>query len=151
MGEWTTSFQSTPPRGRRLAFCNSSSVILAFQSTPPRGRRPCSTVQLSKHQNFNPLRREGGDGALYKKVKEDLEFQSTPPRGRRLHHHIILNNINDDFNPLRREGGDIQYYFRAYVYAGISIHSAARAETKDTPAQTVKIWISIHSAARAET
>ena len=33
------SFQSTPPRGRRLAAFFRSDGLAQFQSTPPRGRR----------------------------------------------------------------------------------------------------------------
>ena len=36
-----------------------------------------------------------------------------------------------DFNPLRREGGDISSSSRCAVTFMISIHSAARAETRD--------------------
>ena len=56
-------------------------------------------------QDFNPLRREGGD----------LAFMI-----------FLLKYL--DFNPLRREGGDI--LIRVSIHAdSISIHSAARAET----------------------
>ena len=55
-----------------------------FQSTPPRGRRHGRTWHPAvSRQNFNPLRREGGDGTQA---------------------GIILVSAN--FNPLRREGGD---------------------------------------------
>ena len=82
-------------------------VRMSFQSTPPRGRRPSrpwfaqTTLRISihsaaraetfppplyyvPHTDFNPLRREGGDG------NQD---------GNRCLHR--------DFNPLRREGGDM--------------------------------------------
>ena len=57
-------------------------------------------------ENFNPLRREGGD---------------TVPVGH--------PGYQTDFNPLRREGGDedtVQEINRQVI----SIHSAARAETQ---------------------
>ena len=162
-----TQFQSTPPRGRRLKTTNilqsmqrisihsaaraetptSNGLTIIggkFQSTPPRGRRrrpslvEGGAVHISIHSaaraetcfsqlrgfctdDFNPLRREGGDnvaGSLAAKVKE---FQSTPPRGRRLRLHV-------------------QYTKRL----GISIHSAARAETSEI-SMTLTSMISFQS------
>ena len=55
-------FQSTPPRGVRLAAFASLNVRSLFQSTPPRGVRPFAL-----------------DNIVY-----FVEFQSTPPRGVRL-------------------------------------------------------------------
>ena len=78
-------FQSTPPRGRRQ-YDSIRHIIeqTQFQSTPPRGRRHGRTWHPAvSRQNFNPLRREGGDGTQA---------------------GIILVSAN--FNPLRREGGD---------------------------------------------
>ena len=56
-------FQSTPPRGRRRAMVRGLAGQRRFQSTPPRGRR--RLTQSHRYHNiadFNPLRREGGDG-----------------------------------------------------------------------------------------
>ena len=122
-----------------------------FQSTPPRGRRQLSVSQVrAAHENFNPLRREGGDfqsaylsrsdgtfqstpprGRRHNNLVHDTfcnEFQSTPPRGRR-HLYIFISPSNQYFNPLRREGGDNKNVI-VLKDATISIHSAARAETQ---------------------
>ena len=55
-------FQSTPPRGRRRNWKDSTTQKYRFQSTPPRGRRQ----------------------QRHRKIIMVLIFQSTPPRGRRL-------------------------------------------------------------------
>ena len=55
-----------------------------FQSTPPRGRRRCfSQLRGFCTDDFNPLRREGGDSDTLTLLRQLPEFQSTPPRGRR--------------------------------------------------------------------
>ena len=56
-------------------------------------------------QDFNPLRREGGDGKGGIDRVVVNQFQSTPPRGRR-RHSGFPTQYSADFNPLRREGGD---------------------------------------------
>ena len=77
-------------------------------------------------------------------------FQSTPPRGRRLSGMIFMT-VKNDFNPLRREGGDGLLQGGIHEPRRISIHSAARAETKFKGQFLNADSISIHSAARAET
>ena len=59
--DWIGSFQSTPPRGRRLLSRHQCHSERMFQSTPPRGRR------LATRSKWHGL----------------MMFQSTPPRGRR--------------------------------------------------------------------
>ena len=58
---YLTTFQSTPPRRRRLPYASKLSETLFFQSTPPRRRRPENAVDEEEARNF----------------------QSTPPRRRR--------------------------------------------------------------------
>ena len=166
-------FQSTPPRGRRLiprvpnrpfslisihSAARAETLLFAwsfsldvFQSTPPRGRRRWIDRAIGFiGQNFNPLRREGGDLLLWQFFSRDYSFQSTPPRGRRRdaggqgekERHISIHSAAraetvsqerryrnaNNFNPLRREGGDIPA-LKPLIILPISIHSAARAET----------------------
>ena len=62
-------------------------------------------IVLWSDDNFNPLRREGGDISSY-----------------------TLVGLTLNFNPLRREGGD-GHGNQILMGGYISIHSAARAET----------------------
>ena len=81
---YLTTFQSTPPRRRRLPYASKLSETLFFQSTPPRRRRPENAVDEEEARNF----------------------QSTPPRRRRL--DFSDNGVPNYgvFNPRLREGGD---------------------------------------------
>ena len=101
-----SSFQSTPPGGRRLWRGQYNSTLTAFQSTPPGGRRQDVGFLLGEMPGFNPRLRGGGDpsatGSIWSTSSfnprlrgggDDLgdlggvvfdQFQSTPPGGRRL-------------------------------------------------------------------
>ena len=54
-------FQSTLPRGERLFSTHQLSQRVTFQSTLPRGERPADTVSQCLVTNFNPRSREGSD------------------------------------------------------------------------------------------
>ncbi len=69
--------------GDRMTFSEQDSTC-SFQSTPPRGRRlafPTHTIQRACC--FNPRPRVGGDVGLCAGLWSGRRFQSTPPRGRR--------------------------------------------------------------------
>ena len=55
----------------------------SFQSTPPRGRRLEAKDKITPVLHFNPRLREGGDTFASLFVPAFSSFQSTPPRGRR--------------------------------------------------------------------
>ena len=121
-------FQSTPPRGRRRSFLGDSATLSIFQSTPPRGRRPSrpwfaqTTLRISihsaaraetfppplyyvPHTDFNPLRREGGDGNQDGNRCLHRDFNPLRREGGDVMQEQI-KVANHNFNPLRREGGD---------------------------------------------
>ena len=77
-------FQSTLPRGERLAYHLLLILFLLFQSTLPRGERRLFLV-------FDLFHRK---------------FQSTLPRGERLCRICHSNNIRKNFNPRSHEGSD---------------------------------------------
>ena len=83
------SFQSTPPRRRRLGRDWDYSVTTIFQSTPPRRRRRLQSTKGSSIQIFQstpPRRRR----LLYAILDYFImNFQSTPPRRRRPQHIVI--------------------------------------------------------------
>ena len=80
----TMGFQSTLPRGERLAYHLLLILFLLFQSTLPRGERRLFLV-------FDLFHRK---------------FQSTLPRGERLCRICHSNNIRKNFNPRSHEGSD---------------------------------------------
>ena len=102
------------------------------------------------HDNFNPLRREGGDPSGSVGISWIMDFNPLRREGGD-HPGYQGKDIRSNFNPLRREGGDTDPITGKMIPA-ISIHSAARAETERFQGYGVaKLGISIHSAARAET
>ena len=97
-------FQSTPPRGGRLAHPCVTITSQSFQSTPPRGGRQTWFKERQSSDCFNPRPRAGGDSrCLFTSVSFSVSihapargatpdpgtssstflFQSTPPRGGR--------------------------------------------------------------------
>ena len=100
----STLFQSTPPRGGRLAGLGQKDQITMFQSTPPRGGRlhdnqePVSIQVVSIHapawgatwgrpsvrqrvRSFNPRPRVGGDTRDNPKRPKTLSFNPRPRVG----------------------------------------------------------------------
>ena len=121
-------FQSTPPRGRRLAIVLIIvGLLFLFQSTPPRGRRPQRNPCQSLRQ-FQSTPPRGRRLQLERRWNNHQLFQSTPPGGRRLvaaSHNgrpllvfqstppgeatcvsLILRSVAFGFNPRLRGGGD---------------------------------------------
>ncbi len=105
----------------------SSSWRAVFQSTPPRGGRLASRLSFAMLISFNPRPRVGGDPAggpgsgrgsvsihapawgatpSSDSTRAEYEFQSTPPRGGRPNTWIKLCS-KYSFNPRPRVGGDI--------------------------------------------
>ena len=119
-------FQSTPPRGKRLAHrprAHRSDVsihapareatragildvpVMWFQSTPPRGKRLGATTRTRLVNCFNPRPRAGSDSLRYDK-----------------------RSTTDGFNPRPRAGSDIQAVKRSFR-KNVSIHAPAREAT----------------------
>ena len=84
-GSW--AFQSTFPRGERLARLGKFGWTALFQSTFPRGER----LQYMASDN------------------EDVPFQSTFPRGERRSLWIVIRLVFDDFNPRSLVGNDQEF------------------------------------------
>ena len=149
-------FQSTPPRGRRLAARYPVPPDSApFQSTPPRGRRPDPgrpagvvrrgfnprlraggdgrrpALSLLDDGGFNPRLRAGGDARAPTHLRESSEsFQSTPPRGRRLAAPADRRRGTVAFQstpPRGRRLGADRRDRRAWT---VSIHASAREATQ---------------------
>ena len=80
--------------------------------------------------NFNPLRREGGD-TLRPWTARSVQRISIHSAARAETMYGDKDAAaKEDFNPLRREGGDGAIPYSFCLSASISIHSAARAETE---------------------
>ena len=100
-------FQSTLPRGERLAYHLLLILFLLFQSTLPRGERRLFLV-------FDLFHRK---------------FQSTLPRGERLCRICHSNNIRKNFNPRSHEGSDL-CQGNCTLVQEISIHAPTRGATR---------------------
>ena len=100
--------------------------------------------------DFNPLRREGGDCHGTHHHGDRREFQSTPPRGRR-HGGVNTQVIRFGISIHSAARAETITASEASTMPDISIHSAARAETSASDYSQKRYEISIHSAARAET
>ena len=126
-GSWR--FQSTPPRGRRLAVTGGTDSEIAIsihasarEATP----EPLGTMSVpSEFQSTPPRgRRRMPERALVCRGK----FQSTPPRGRR------------------------QQFANDKIYSmDISIHASAREATRPGCGHRPVLSISIHASAREAT
>ena len=146
----TQSFQSTPPRRRRLVIDYYSLTEDNFQSTPPRRRRRrCVACFKNTLDFFNPRLREGGDPDTPVSGRILTYFQSTPPRRRRR----LMSDIKEAtqvFNPRLREGGDRPD--RQTVFRGVfSIHASAKEATSGAMTPIYYWRFSIHASAKEAT
>ena len=98
-------FQSTHPRGVRLASLVTSLTSPKFQSTHPRGVRPTTAVMSSGRWYFNPRTHVGCDLIVMYVWPLLRSFQSTHPRGVR-HCSPTLRGIGINFNPRTHVGCD---------------------------------------------
>ncbi len=120
-----------------------------FQSTPPRGRRLAASSSVTLGASFNPRLRAGGDALRQQALHGGVVSihasarEATIPTGCRRHRRRVSNprlRAGGDawlqasidwlasFNPRLRAGGDI---FRgcAYQPPRVSIHASAREAT----------------------
>ena len=103
---WLAKFQSTPPRGGRLAIvAGTATSFVGFNPRPRAGgdlaaKDASLPIMVSIHA---PARGATYGGAA---VIQIIVFQSTPPRGGRPR---CLGNEHDHsgFNPRPRAGGDV--------------------------------------------
>ena len=121
-------FQSTLPRGERLAYHLLLILFLLFQSTLPRGERRLFLV-------FDLFHRK---------------FQSTLPRGERLCRICHSNNIRKNFNPRSHEGSDL-CQGNCTLVQEISIHAPTRGATFIRDCEKAIGKISIHAPTRGAT
>ena len=121
-------FQSTLPRGERLAYHLLLILFLLFQSTLPRGgRRLCLVFDLFQRK-----------------------FQFTLPRGERLCRICHSNNIRKNFNPRSHEGSDL-CQGNCTLVQEISIHAPTRGATFIRDCEKAIGKISIHAPTRGAT
>ncbi len=122
-------FQSTRPRGARLAYLTIHASDVEFQSTRPRGAR--QGIAASGHFSancFNPRARKGRDPLRNVWLGVTAEFQSTRPRGAR---HSSK--------------------FGATCGGGVSIHAPAGGATRSTTIPYFPPDVSIHAPAGGAT
>ena len=123
----TAPFQSTLPRGERLACLTCGVAPSIFQSTLPRGERPFPFVISLSTLNFNPRSREGSDQALL-----CLRFR-------------MPISIHAPARGATCDSSHTQYLIF------ISIHAPARGATRHAAHTFSMRWISIHAPARGAT
>ena len=100
-------FQSTLPRGERRLFLVFDLFHRKFQSTLPRGERLCRICHSNNiRKNFNPRSHEGSDHPGPATVNSVSLFQSTLPRGERPGGDLIMHEKKGNFNPRSHEGSD---------------------------------------------
>ena len=71
------------------------------------GDQPLS-IRLSRHKNFNPRPREGGDYIRIPLVSIVAQFQSTPPARGATVAEAIVRRDSADFNPRPPRGGRLK-------------------------------------------
>ena len=82
LGPVPDCFNPRPRTGGDRRFAREVAQGSTFQSTPPHGRRLPPCMLSKKNEGFNPRPRTGGDRAALQVVARS-KFQSTPPHGRR--------------------------------------------------------------------
>ena len=144
-------FQSTRPRGARLAYNVECVADSAFQSTRPRGARHCGGAPNrvcwgfnprarvgrdayvsffgGRHESFNPRARVGRDRTSSFHAKPSSRFQSTRPRGARHPQRGGAERRRGRFNPRARVGRDGLYVHLFGALGRVSIHAPAWGAT----------------------
>ena len=146
----TPGFQSTLPRGERLAcvLINTGSYI--FQSTLPRGERPPAPETSSVIASFqSTLPRGERPKAIGVDVSKIISIHA-PTRGatsRRFHPSKKRNY----FNPRSHEGSDKAISCKNKRKCKISIHAPTRGATDINLSGIVATEISIHAPTRGAT
>ena len=145
---------SAPLRGGRLNIPSTVQLPRLFQSTPPRGGRLARAFKGIADNGFNPRPRAGGDFVNHYGTDANLAFQSTPPRGGRLtlSEMIVSSSTVSIHAPARgatsRDGGGraLRHTFQSTPPRGgrlvpqyepvmrllVSIHAPARGATRST-------------------
>jgi len=121
-------FQSTPPRGRRLAWAEETLGLSVSIHASAREATYRIWDWWRRGLCFNPRLREGGDRNAFAKHTTLGGFQSTPPRGRRpvfcygaLASHVV--SIHASAREATHCGGEV------YSDDNVSIHASAREAT----------------------
>ena len=121
-------FQSTRPRGARLADMGAKLAGVGFQSTRPRGARHYLDKLLETQQCFNPRAHAGRDAIFTSTKSQPLTFQSTRPRGARPEQtqtHILWLL----FQSTRPRGARRGFLFNRKIFFKVSIHAPTRGAT----------------------
>ena len=122
-------FQSTLPRGERLAKKLIFKAQIMFQSTLPRGER---------------LRPE------YVTFQNQFMFQSTLPRGERLLIQRTSRLSDVRFNPRSHEGSDLVIIFTVFSFLCFNPRSHEGSDTLRR-GKKISIGVSIHAPTRGAT
>ena len=124
----TLGFQSTRPRGARLATLVEASLVNAFQSTRPRGARPAPEPLASLPRCFNPRARVGRDRGQGHGRQVQRRFNPRARVGRDGLRQPCVDRPARCFNPRARVGRDDDT-----IIAGgrqcVSIHAPAWGAT----------------------
>ena len=125
-----------------------------FQSTPPRGGRLAGHARaldgIRRVSIHAPARGATGIERHHAPSCSDRLFQSTPPRGGRRDLASSRRSALTGFNPRPRAGGDSPLTSHAR-YRRVSIHAPARGATLQRSGQRAGRAVSIHAPARGAT
>ena len=126
-------FQSTRPRGARLAYYSASGSRSLFQSTRPRGARPQRTYQTIRPSCFNPRARVGRDRCWRFRSRSPHRFNPRARVGRDFSGRSWSRSWAC-FNPRARVGRDGVEAHAVVIPVAVSIHVPAWGATVfDTP------------------
>ena len=140
-----------PARGATDVQCSIPPSQDMFQSTPPRGGRLAAMLPgVDGDQCFNPRPRAGGDRLRLDARPVLVMFQSTPPRGGRPSDGSAGAD-HGCFNPRPRAGGDGELSETLRATADVSIHAPARGATTGDAGVLRPREVSIHAPARGAT
>ena len=120
-------FQSTHPRGMRLAFAESSEPVFRFQSTHPRGMRHSLHRLSTTTFDFNP------------RIHEGCDFWC----------HSVLHPVLISIHASTRDA--TVFSFACLFYEIISIHASTRDATSPISVKHPEEQISIHASTRDAT
>ena len=127
--QYTTGFQSTPPRGwRRAYFLWDNWIIKISIHSTTRVETLSETSNLPDQCHFNPLHHEGGDDPQWP-----------------------CSSVHHNFNPLHHEGGDPSRRIPCPSASKFQSTPPRGWRRRPLPLSLPPIPISIHSTTRVET
>ena len=146
MHRWSSSFQSTRPRGARLGGILMWTYAVRFNPRARVGRDLEQREKSTQLSCFNPRARVGRDTLMLTSCTSIGQFQSTRPRGAR--HVVHTRSIySDGFQSTRPRGARLCRLHRERQHLCVSIHAPAWGATTVGGRLRGRYCVSIHAPA----